>query len=95
VTEWAGRDIGRVRYADAGATVTEDGEFVDTLPCLAGEGADEGCEDGRITVRSPDRIHFCPTELTRELACPVYSSGARRYGDEVARVAAQALDPTY
>ena len=95
VTEWAGRDIGRVRYADAGATVTEDGEYVDTLPCADGEGAEQGCEDGRIVVRTPDRIHFCPTELTDDLVCPVYSSGAERYADEVARVTTQALDPTY
>ena len=95
VTEWAGRDIGRVRYADAGATVSEDGEFVDTLPCADGEGAEQGCEDGRIPVRTPDRIHFCPTELTDDLVCPVYSSGAERYADEVARVTTQALDPAY
>ena len=85
----------RVRYADAGATVSKDGDYVDTLPCASGEGAERGCEDGRIVVRTPDRIHFCPTDLTEDLTCPVYSSGAYRYGEEVVRVATQALDPAY
>lgn len=95
VTEWAGIDIGQVRYAPAGATVVgDDGAYADRLPCRDGEGAAEGCEGGHITVRSADRIHFCPVELDG-LACPVYSSGARRVGDEMARVATQALDPSY
>lgn len=96
VTRWAGIDIGMVRYAPAGDTVAgDDRAYVDRLDCLDDEGEAEGCEGGRITVRSPDRIHFCPTALTDELSCPVHSSGARRYGEEMARVAVQALDPRY
>jgi hypothetical protein len=96
VTQWAGIDIGHVRYSPAGDTVAGDSRaYAARLPCLDGEGEAEGCDGGQIAVRSPDRIHLCPTELTDGLTCPVYSSGARRYGDEMARVAAQALDPAY
>jgi len=94
VTEWAGRDIGRVRYAAAGATVAgHDGGFAAALPCRDDEGEAEGCRDGRIAVRSPDEIHFCPQPAGDSLACPVYASGAERFGHEMARVATQALDP--
>lgn len=96
VTRWAGIDIGRVRYAPAGEAVSgDDRAYVERLPCRPGTGDDEGCEGGEIVVRSPDRIHFCPTALTDELTCPVHSSGAERFGEEMARVAIQALDPTY
>lgn len=95
VTQWAGRDIGRVRYAPAGETVEGDGgAFVDTLPCLSGETEADGCQGGQIVVRSPDRIHFCPV-VTDDLACPDYSSGAERFGSEMSRVATQALSPDY
>jgi hypothetical protein len=95
VTEWAGRDIGEVRAAQAGAEVTgEDGAYVETLPCLPDEGEDEGCEDGEIRVRTEDHIHFCPVDLDG-LRCPAYSSGARRYAGEMARVATMALSPAY
>jgi hypothetical protein len=96
VTRWAGIDIGHVRYSPAGDMVAgADRAYESHLPCLDGEGEAEGCEEGHIAVRSPDRIHFCPEGLTERLACPVYSSGARRYGQEMARTAAQALDPDY
>jgi hypothetical protein len=96
VTRWAGIDIGHVRYSPAGETVAGPHRaYAPRLPCLAGEGRAEGCEGGEITVRSPDRIHFCPSGLNERLACPEYSSGARRYGEEMARAAAQALDPDY
>jgi hypothetical protein len=96
VTRWAGIDIGQVRYSPAGDTVAgADRAYESRLPCLDGEGPAEGCDGGRITVRSPDRIHFCPAGLTDRLTCAGYSSGARRYGREMARAAAQALDPDY
>ena len=95
VNEWAGRDLGRVRYADAAATVTdEDHMYEDRLPCREDEGPSEGCVEGEVTVRNPDRIHFCPTEFN-ELVCPEPSPGAVRFGEEMARVAALALDPGY
>jgi len=96
VTRWAGIDIGQVRYSPAGDTVGgADRAYESRLPCLDDEGEAEGCDAGRITVRSPDRIHFCPSGLTSRLTCAGYSSGARRYGQEMARAAAQALDPDY
>lgn len=94
VNEWAG-ELGRIRYADAAATVTgPDHRYVDRLRCRDGEGPDEGCVGGEVVVRSPDRIHFCPTRQDG-LACSVPSPGARRFGEEMARVARMALDPGY
>jgi len=97
VNEWAGRDLGRVRYADAAATVSgPDHAYVETLPCRGDEGEGDGCRDGEVTVRSPDRIHFCPSnELDDLLRCTVPSPGAERFGAEMARVARMALDPGY
>jgi hypothetical protein len=93
VNEWAGRDLGRVRYADAAATVTgDDHTYVPRLPCRDDEGPEEGCEDGEVVVRNPDRIHFCPVDHDG-LACPVPAPGAERFAEEIARVAAMALDP--
>lgn len=97
VNEWAGRDLGRVRYADAAATVTgPDHAFAETLPCRDGEDAAAGCEDGMVRVRSSDRIHFCTSDQWNEqtLRCTV-SPGATRFGQEMARVTALALDPGY
>jgi hypothetical protein len=91
VNEWAGRDLGRVRYADAAATVTgPDHVFTEALPCRDDEGKAEGCTDGRVVVRAEDRIHFCPQEVDG-VACPVPSPGARRFGLEMARVTRMAL----
>lgn len=95
VNEWAGRDLGQVRYADAASTVTlDDGTYTDRLPCRDDEGADEGCVDGEVVVRSPDRIHFCPVEHG-EFECPEPAPGAHRFGEEMARVTRFALDPGY
>jgi hypothetical protein len=91
VNEWAGRDLGRVRYADAAATVSgPDGEYVTSLPCREDEGPSVGCAGGEVVVRSDDRIHFCPA-TGDHLACPVPSPGADRFGEEMARVTRMAL----
>jgi hypothetical protein len=91
VNEWAGRDLGRVRYADAAATVSGPAHgFTDVLPCRDDEGEAEGCVDGRVVVRSGDRIHFCP-QAVDGLTCPVPAPGARRFGLEMARVTRMAL----
>ena len=97
VNEWAGRDLGRVRYADAAGTVTgPDHEFVRRLPCGPDEDAATGCEDGEVTVRADDDLHFCPLRWDEdESACSGPSPGAARFGREMARVAALALDPAY
>jgi len=82
---WAAKG-GGVSYVDAGATVlAPDGTFTRTLPCAADEGPDRGCEDGRIVVRAPDGVHFCPIATTGAAPCPVYSSGARRFGTAMAQ----------
>lgn len=98
VNEWAGRDLGRVRYADAAAAVSDSAHgFVERLPCRSDEEDAGVCDEGEVTVRAPDRIHLCPApELDMQtLLCPEPSPGAERYGEEMARVAALALDPGY
>ena len=64
--------------------VTTAGTFAWELPCLPDETAARGCRaDGKIVVRSPDSNHFCPVK--EPFACPpVYSSGARRFGETMA-----------
>lgn len=46
------------------------------------------CVDGSIPVRAPDGAHFCPTGF--QVPCPVYSSGAARFG----RAEAAVIDAT-
>lgn len=97
VNEWAGRDLGRVRYADAAGTITgPDHLFARRLPCAPDEDAAAGCDDGEVTVRSPDDLHFCPDRWDASGGgCGLASPGAVRFGREMARVAALALDPDY
>jgi hypothetical protein len=55
--------------------------FTATLPCLPSEGAGDGCVDGRIPVRALDGLHLCPMRTSLgDNRCPVYSSGAARFG---------------
>lgn len=83
---------GIVRFVDAGRAVLDpQGRFTPTLPCLPSEGPEQGCVDGRIRVRSSDGVHFCPTEW-EDGGCPVYSSGAIRFGRAMADPVARALD---
>lgn len=70
-----------VRVVPAGAVLTYKGQFVAKLPCEAGETCDK---DGRVTVRSPDGVHFCPETQPPMTACPVRSHGAERYGRALA-----------
>jgi hypothetical protein len=82
---------GTVRFIDAGrAVLGPGGVFTPTLPCLPSEGAARGCVDGQIVVRAPDGVHFCPV-ATRAGVCPVYSSGAARFGRAMADPVARAL----
>jgi hypothetical protein len=76
----------RVSFVDAGRLVEDaDGRYTDRLPCL---DLDTDCApDGTTLVRS-DGIHFCPVVGT--LPCPVWSSGATRFG---LGIAAAANDP--
>ena len=79
-----------ISYADAGLSVADaGGNWTATLPCLPGEDEAKGCVDGQIPVRAADHGHFCPT-VAEDLGgvvpqCPVWSSGAWRYGAAVAQ----------
>ena len=90
--------LGLSTYVDAGAAVLDHGHWTETLPCLA----DEPCADATDTngtptnvVRAPDGVHFCPGSpgavrgVTGE--CPVWSSGAFRFGSAMATPVVQAL----
>jgi len=84
--EIAGQHDG-VDYVDAGAAVLDHGRWTPTLPCLPGEpctGGTDLLDRGYNVVRAPDGGHFCPVadEARRGvvIACPVWSSGAYRYG---------------
>jgi hypothetical protein len=59
--------------------------YTSTMPCLPDETADMGCNDGTITVRAPDGLHFCPTGLLNQKhPCGLaYDPGARRFGDAI------------
>jgi hypothetical protein len=64
-------------FVDAGDAVLDDGEYVETLPCLPDEGRARGCTaDDRISVRAPDGAHFGTTGSP-------YLAGARRFADAI------------
>ena len=74
-----------VAFVDAGATVERpDGSYTTALACLAWEP--ECSPTGENSVRGA--IHFCPE--VDAAPCPVYSSGALRFGSAIA---AAAIDP--
>ncbi len=88
-----------VHYADAGAEVLDDGHWTSTLPCFAFEPCTGGVDAagmGVNAVRSPDGLHFCPARANAVRGvtgdCPVWSSGAFRYGSALARPAIESLD---
>jgi hypothetical protein len=64
------------RFVDAGEAVLADGAYTDTLPCLADEGAVQGCVNGRIRVRGSDGAHFATSGSG-------YSAGGRRFADAI------------
>ncbi|OHV28459.1 hypothetical protein BCD49_38040 [Pseudofrankia sp. EUN1h] len=65
----------------AGLAVSDHGRFTTTLPCDPGESCGP---DGRVVVRAPDGVHFCPRPVLPAGVCAEYSSGARRYGLAIA-----------
>jgi hypothetical protein len=71
---------------DAGDSVLISGEYTDYLPCLPFEpctGVDAAGQPA-ARVRAPDGLHFCPVATATVdgliASCPVWSSGAWRYG---------------
>ena len=71
-----------VSYVDTAAPLLDaHRSFTARLPCLPNESAAQGCTaDGTITVRSSDGTHFCPIDTGGKTGCPVWSSGAYRFG---------------
>lgn len=75
-----------VRFVDAGQAVTDHGTYTDYLPCLPNETCTGPVRSGVRTdqVRAPDGVHFCPVTITGKAPCPVWSSGAFRFGTAMA-----------
>ena len=97
VNEWAGRDIGRVRYADAAATVSGSDHTLRRPTALpGGRGRRPGLRRRRGHGAHPRPHPLLPVERARRAdRVPVPSPGAERFGSEMARVARLALDPGY
>ena len=75
----------------AGAAVAgPGGVFAAALPCQPGEACGPA---GRVTVRSPDGVHFCPVSVAPMIACPVADLGAARYGRAMAAGVIDVLGP--
>jgi len=63
--------------------VTDNGSFTFKKKCLVSETAAKGCRNHRIPVREPAGMHFCPVGFALPAGCPVYSSGAFRFGNSM------------
>lgn len=88
-----------VHYVDAGAAVLDQGRWTATLPCLPVEPCEGGVDaDGAPVnaVRASDGLHFCPASSDAvdgvTGACPVWSSGAFRFGAAMAAPVIAGLD---
>lgn len=74
------------RVVNAGKAVeTKDGQYTRSLPCLPEEpNCTNQPKRGFNLVRAEDGIHFCPPVLKATVKtltrCPVYASGAWRFG---------------
>ena len=78
-----------VDYVDAGAAVTNDGQFTWRMTCLPIEECDG--PDGTNVVRSPDGVHFCPGTADLSGRCSVYASGAFRFAAAMLAPVSRAL----
>jgi hypothetical protein len=77
-----------VSYVDAGRYVeTPDGRYTDRLPCSE---LDTDCAPDGTTVVRGDGVHFCP--VVDVVPCPVWSSGAVRFGLGIASAATNPAD---
>ena len=75
--------MSEVSYVDAGQFVeTPDGAYTDRLPCAE---FDTDCAPDGTTVVRGDGVHFCP--IVEVSPCPVWSSGAVRFGFGIASAA--------
>jgi len=72
------KNLPYVSFIDAGASVELNGEYSRSLSC---NQFDIDCKGGKTVVRG-DGAHFCP--VAGKNPCPVYSSGAFRYGMAIA-----------
>ena len=74
---------------DVATALSSDGAYTQTMPCLASEGAAEGCLQHSITIRTtvgPQAgLHLCPAGLESDFPwpCPTYSSGEFRFAKAV------------
>ena len=71
--------------------VSDRGRYAAALPCERTELSRSECRNGLIAIRDGYfGVHFCPMTYADASAvrrrCAVYSSGARRFGDAIARV---------
>lgn len=77
--------------------VSDRGAFALELPCRPDETAALGCTAGRVTLREPAGLHFCPAGYASAEAmmggCPVSAPGARRFGLAVREVATESRLP--
>ena len=80
-------EMSRVSFVDAGRFVeTPEGRYADRLACI---DLDTDCAPDGTTVVRGDGVHFCPVVGVNP--CPVWSSGAVRFG---LRIASAANDPS-
>jgi hypothetical protein len=83
-----------VFFIDSGRSVlAPDGSFASRLPCRESDRWAGACDgDGRVQVRSADGTHFCPIDTGGFSPCPVWSSGAHRFGVAIAEAVRDELD---
>jgi lysophospholipase L1-like esterase len=89
VFETVAQRYARAEFVDAGAAVEDGGQYADTLPCLPGEPCPPS---GRVPVRSPDGVHFCPLAYEPGRPCRSWSSGAWRFGNAIADAVIAVVD---
>jgi hypothetical protein len=77
-------------FVDAGVLMRDPwtGTYLARLPCLAGEGAAQGCDAGGLIDVRNHTGHYCAVENTSP--CPVYASGGERFAAAMAAAAARA-----
>jgi hypothetical protein len=95
----AARYPSQVFFRDSGPRIAPREAFREKQPCsprertLIEHDGYHPCVNGRIIVRSPDGLHFCPRGLANAAGqlgeCPRYSSGEWRYMSTLIEAASQ------